>query len=94
MLRIIIFYRRWYNNLAAKRDFIALKVEADKLDITKLVNVSTGLNILKTKADDLEVDKFKTVLVDLKKLRYVVSKKVAKNIKSKKLNTKILIRLL
>ena len=94
MLRIIIFYRRWYNNLAAKRDFVALKAEVEKLDITKLVNVSIGLNILKTKADDLHVDKFKTVLVDLKKLRYVVSKKVVKNIKFNKLNTKILIRLL
>ena len=34
---------------AAKKDFIALKAEADKLDITKLVDVPTNLNNLITK---------------------------------------------
>ena len=52
---------------AAKKDFIALKTEVDKLDINKLVNVLTSLNNLKTKVDDLDVGKLKTVPVDLKK---------------------------
>ena len=58
--------------LAAVKDFIALKAEADKLDINKLVNVPTILNNLKTKVDDLGVVKLKTVLVGLKRLRDVV----------------------
>ena len=33
-------------NLAAKSDFITLKVEFDKLDINKLVTVLTSLNNL------------------------------------------------
>ena len=41
--------------LAAKRDFIALKAEVYKLDIAKLVNVSTSLNNLATKLEDLDV---------------------------------------
>ena len=36
-------------------------------DITKLVNVLTGLNDLKTKVDYLDVGKLKTVPVDLRK---------------------------
>ena len=48
--------------LAAKKDFIALKVEVDKLEINKFVS----LNNLKTKVDDLDVGKLKTVPVDLK----------------------------
>ena len=35
------------SDLAAEEDFIALKAEVDKLDINKLVNVSTSLNNLK-----------------------------------------------
>ena len=37
------------SDLAAKKDFIALKAEVDKLDIFELVNVPTGLNNFKTK---------------------------------------------
>ena len=48
------------SDLAAKKDFIALKAEVDKLGIAKLVNVPTALNNLKTKVDDLEVGKLKT----------------------------------
>ena len=33
----------------------------DKLDINKLINVSSSLNNLKTKADELDDDKLKTV---------------------------------
>ena len=35
------------SGLAAKKDFIALKAEVDKLDINKLVNVPTMLDNLK-----------------------------------------------
>ena len=35
--------------LAIKRDFITLKAEVNKLDINKLLNVPTSLNILKTR---------------------------------------------
>ena len=55
-----------------------MKAEYDKLDINKLLNIPTGLNILKTKVDDSEFDKSKTVPVDLKKLSDAVSKEVLK----------------
>ena len=61
------------SDLAAKKNFIALKAEVDKLDINKPVNVPTSLNNLKTKLDDLDVGKLKTVPVDLKKLSDVVA---------------------
>ena len=47
--------------------------------INKLVNVPTSLNNLKTKANDLDVGKLKTVPVDLKRLSDVVDNKVVKN---------------
>ena len=56
------------SNLAARRDFIAFKAEVDKIDISELVKVPTGLNDLKKKVDDLDVCKLKTVPIDLKKL--------------------------
>ena len=56
------------SDLAAKKNFIALKAEFDKLDINKLT-VSTSLNNLKTKEDDLDVGKLKTDTVDLKKIK-------------------------
>ena len=37
-------------DLAAKKYFIALKAEVDKLHINKLTNVPTSLNNLKTKS--------------------------------------------
>ena len=37
-------------DLAAKKYFITLKAEADKLDTNKLTNVPTSLNNLKTKS--------------------------------------------
>ena len=37
------------SNLAGKIDLIALKAGFDKLDINKLVNVPTGLNLNKRK---------------------------------------------
>ena len=63
-----------------KKDFIALKGEVDKLDINKLANVPTYLNIIKTKVDDLDFGKLKTVPIDsYKMLNDVVSKEVFKN---------------
>ena len=56
------------SELAAKKDFIALKVEIGKLDINKLTNLPTSLNSLKPKADGLDVGKLKTLPVDLKKI--------------------------
>ena len=43
----------WYIDT---QDFIAMKAEVCKLDINKLVNVPTGLNNLKTKFNDVDVD--------------------------------------
>ena len=56
-----------------------LEAETGKLDINKLTNVSTSLNNLKTKVDDIDVVKLKAVSVDLKKLSYVVDNEVVEN---------------
>ena len=77
------------SDLAAKKGFFTLKVEVDKLDINKHVNVSTSLNNLKTKVDDLDVGKLKTVPIDLKKLSDVADNEVIENTKFNKLKTKI-----
>ena len=69
------------SDLAAKKDFIALKAEVDKLDINKLTNVPSSLNNLKTKVDDLDVGKLKAVPADLKKISDVVDNEVVKNTK-------------
>ena len=66
-----------------------MKAEVDKLDINKLVNNLTGLNKLKTKIDDLDVGKFKTLPIDFKKKSDVVSKKIVKNAKFNTLNAKV-----
>ena len=77
------------SDFAAKKDFIALKAEVDKLDINKLTNVPTSLNHLKTKVDDLDFGKLKTVAVDLKKLSDIVDNEVVKNTKFNTLETKV-----
>ena len=77
------------SNLAAKKDFNALKAEVEKLDINKLTNVPTSANNLKTKVDDLYVGKLKTAPVELKKLSDLVDNKVVKNTKFKTLKTKV-----
>ena len=66
-----------------------MEVEVEKLHINKLANVPSCLNNLKTKVDDLDVDKLKTVLIDLKKLSDLVSKKVVKKTVYNKLNTTV-----
>ena len=53
----------------AKKYFIPVKGEFDKLDINKLVNVPTSLNNLKTKLDDFDDDKLKTVPIDSYKIK-------------------------
>ena len=77
------------SDLAAKKDFIALKSEIDKLDINKLVNVPTSLSNLKTKVDDLDVGILKTVPIDLKELSDVVDNDVIKNTTFNTLKTKV-----
>ena len=47
------------------------------------------LNNLKTKVDDLDVDKLNTVLIALKKLSDVVDNEVVKNTKFNTLRTKV-----
>ena len=50
------------SDLAAKKDFIALKAEFDKLDFNKLDNVPTSLNNVKPKVDNLDFGKFSDVV--------------------------------
>ena len=56
-----------------------MKAEFDKVDINKLVNVTTDLSNSKAKVDYLDVGKLETVSVDLEKLPDVVDNEVAKN---------------
>ena len=57
-----------------------MKAEADGLDTNKLVNVTTSLNNLKIKADDLKLE-LKTIPEDLKKLNDLVDNEVFKTTK-------------
>ena len=75
--------------LAAKRDFIFLKIKFNKLDINKLFNLSTSLNNSKTKVHDLDAGKLKIVPVDQKKLSDVVDNQVVKNTKFTTLKRKV-----
>ena len=54
-----------------------------------MINIPTGLNNLKTKADDLDVGKLKTVPADLKKLSDVAANEVVKSTKFNTLKTKV-----
>ena len=60
------------SDLAAKKNFIALKAEVDKVEINEFVKAPTGLNDLKAKIVDLDVGMLKTVPLDLKKVSDVV----------------------
>ena len=62
------------SDLAAKKYFIGLKAVVDKLDINELVKVLTGLSNLKTNLNDFDVDRLKTIPMDLKKVSDVVCK--------------------
>ena len=77
------------SDLAAKKYFITLKSEVDKLDVNKLVNFPTSLDNLKTKEDNLDVGKLKTVSLDLKTLNDVPDNEVAKNTKFNTPKTKL-----
>ena len=66
-----------------------MNAEVDKLDINKLINLSPGLNKRKTKFDNLDVGKLKTVPADLKKLSDAGRKEFAKNKKFNKINIKV-----
>ena len=48
------------HDLVAKKDYITVKSEVDKLDINKLVNIPTSLNDSRTKVDGLDFVKLKT----------------------------------
>ena len=54
-------------------DFISLKAEFDKLDISELADVATDLNNIKN-LENLSVGKLKSVPKNLTKLSNVVSK--------------------
>ena len=77
------------SDLAAAKDFVALKAKVDKLDINKLGNLPTSLNNLKAKVNDLDFGILKTVPADLKKLSDVVANEVVKDTKFKTLKTKV-----
>ena len=70
MKRIRTCHRCSYIWFSCWKDFISLKAEA--IFFNKFVNVPTIFNNLKTKADDLDVGGLKAVLVDMKKLSYVI----------------------
>ena len=76
------------SDLGAKKEFIALKSEIDKLDINKRTHVPTSLKDLKLKVDYLDIAKLKAVPVDLIKVSDVVDNEVAKNTKFNTLKTK------
>ena len=61
-----------------------MKAQVDKLDINKLVNIPTSLNDLKTKVDDIDVGKLKTV-----ELSDVVENEVVKTTKFNRLKKKV-----
>ena len=63
------------SNIAAKSDFIVLKVEINKLDTNKLINALTDLNDLRANIDDLDLGKLKMVPIDLEKVSDLVDKK-------------------
>ena len=66
-----------------------MRAEVGKLGINKLINVPTWLNKLNTREDDLDVDKFKTVPEDLKKLSDAVDNQVVEKKNFNTLKTKV-----
>ena len=66
------------SDMAAKKNFIAVKTEFDKTHFNKLTNVPTRFNNLKTKLDDSNVGRLKYIPVKLKKLSDVVGMKLLK----------------
>ena len=66
-----------------------MKAEVYTLDINKLDDVPASFNNVKTKVEDIDVGKLKTVPIDLKKLSDVVTNEVIKNTKFNTLKTKV-----
>ena len=66
-----------------------MEADVDKLDIDEPTNLSTSLNNLKTKVEDLDVLELKTVPVDLKKWSGGVDNEVVKNTKFSILKRKL-----
>ena len=66
-----------------------MEAEFDKLDINKMVNVSTSLKNSERKVNDLDFVKLKIVPVDLKKVSNVVDNDVVKNTKFNTLKRKV-----
>ena len=50
-------------DFAEKADLANSRSDVDKLDIVKLINVSSNLNNLKTKVDKLDADKLIPLLL-------------------------------
>ena len=73
----------------AKKDFIALKAEVDKLDIIKLTNDPTSLNNLKTKISYSDAGPLITIPVGLKRLSDIVDNELFKNAKFNTLQKKV-----
>ena len=89
IIRVRTCYKHWYIWFSCEKDFITLKDEVDKLEINDVTNVPTSLNNLKTKLDDLDGGKLKTVPVDLKKLNDVADSGNVKNTKFNTLKAKV-----
>ena len=57
------------SNSTDTNNFVVLKADMDKIDISKLLCVPTHLDNLKLKVDGLGVAKLKPILIDLKKIK-------------------------
>ena len=66
-----------------------MKSEVDKLGVNKLTNVPPSSNNLKTKVDDWDVGKLKTVPVKLKKLNDIADNEFAKKVIFNTIKTKV-----
>ena len=68
--KMFFFSRTIYLQLKKSATFHlnSLKPKVEKLDIDKMMNVTSGLESLKNKIDNLDVDKLKTVPLAVKKV--------------------------
>ena len=66
-----------------------MTVEVGKLVIGKLENIQSGLNSLKSKVVDLDVDKMKNVPVEMKTLSDAVDKNTVYKTENVKLKSKV-----
>ena len=75
------------SGFVAKKDFVAMKVEVDKLDINNLVNVPTNLNSLKIRW--FRCWWIKNCSYRLKKIKWCSRQKSLKKTKFNMLRTKV-----